>query len=501
MKKGFSLIELMLAFVILVSAIIAAAEVTYGMPRMLQNGYAETEAARTAHALLEHAVLLGRNNFNALANTGTTTNDGIASSLHIEPLENGASHLTSEAAWNSLEGSSQSLVFHSLITNYKNDANYPCQPFVSGDWAHPRIVNSYRIAPGFLLPSVIPNGHYPISSLAVQGSWLAVGIANTTSAADPAILFFHITDPAQTPAYELSFDNTPISTVGYTALAAGDGYIYAASGFENTYMPYCAYSTLHCRQLQMFSVQSTSPLRGTTFQIPSTSPSLAITAGGAIAGGSAIAYKDGIVYFGLSKTAGGQEFVVIDIHNIYEPIVIGGISIGRSVNAILVSSTTAYIATDDNATGGKAIIAENVSDPAHPRELFTHSFPGAGFVHALASIGTYLYSGRSYANGTSEEFSILSKDSALAHIGGIDIGTSAMHRSVKAIIARDFLAFILTDDQLQIWNVQDASHPAPYGILPLLHGVATSMACRLNTLYIGSVDTDGNGYLTVVTSS
>ncbi len=501
MRNGFSLIELILAFAILVSAIVAAAQVAYGLPRILQNAYLEAEASRAAKALLDRAIILGRNDFNAPTSSGTSTKDGIDSSSWIESLDDSAEYAISTSHWHDLEGMLQSVSFRTLITNYTDNSNHPCQPFVSGDWAHPRILHSYRIAPGDLLPTVIPNGQYQVSSLAIQGSQLAVGIGTTAHATDPTLFFFRVTDPDQAPEFLQSFDNTPLSTIGFTALAAGDDNVYAANGFENTAMANCAYSVLHCRQLQVFSVQGNSPIRAASYQVPTTSPTLAITSSGAIAAGTAVAYKAGLVYLGLAKTAGGQEFQIIDIRNLDVPKRVGGVSVGRSINSILISSTTAYIATDANNTGGKAIIAEDVRDPERPAELFSHAFPGAGYVHALATIKKYLYSGRSYANGTSEEFTVLDKNNALTRTGGIDLGTSAAHRSVKAIIARDFLTFILTDDRLQAWNMQDAAHPTLYGSLLLPHGAATAMACRLNTFYIGSVDTDGNGYVTVITSS
>ncbi|MDB5236902.1 MAG: hypothetical protein JWL88_4 [Parcubacteria group bacterium] len=500
MKKGFSLIELLLAFVILTSAVIASVLAAYEMPAIIQNAYTEAEAAGIAHARIERMALFARSNFSQLTSVATTSIDSITTYLRVLPIDESALHVLSASLWTSSEGIAQSVTNDALITDYKHVTDHPCQPFVSGDWTHPRILNSYKIAASYLLPASTPNGQYPVSALAVQGNVLAVAIATTTNFSDPSLLFFRIGDPSLTPTFIDSFDNTPQSKIGFTALAAGGGNVYAANGFGSMSTSTCGNSFLTCAQLQIFTTIGTVPLLAGAAQIPTTSPARALSANGAIAPADAVAYRAGMVYLGLAKTAGGQEFQIIDVQNPNALKRLGGASAGRGVNAIAVSSTTAYLATDDNATGGKAIIAEDISDNAHPIEMTSHSFPGAGFVRTLIRAGTVIYSGRSYANGTSEEFSVLDQ-STLTRITGVDTGTNLMRRGVTGIIVRDFLAFLLTDDQLQLWNLQDMAAPVLYASLPLLHGTATSMVCRQNALYIGSVDTDGSGYLTVVTSS
>lgn len=491
----------MLAFVILTTAIVAAGLVAYRMPIVLQNAFTEAEANRKAQALLEHSLLLARTDFTGLTAIATTTANGISTSLILRPFDDSAVLLTSTATWTSLEGVPQSATYSTLVANYKNVSSHPCQPFILGDWTHPHILGSYELMPGFLLPGTIPAGHYPISSLAVQGNVLAVGVASTTQASDPTLFFFRITDQAQQPAYINSFDNASPSKIGLTALAAGDDHMYAANGFSSTDMPNCAYSTVNCRQLQTYFTPGTTPDPSANFQIPTTSPALALTASGATSPGDAVAYRANTAYVGLSKTGGGQELQIVDMSNQYVPTRIGGVAIGRGVNAVVAARTTIYVGTDDNSGSGKAIIAEDVHDPAHPVEIGSHSFSGAGFVRVLVRAGSYLFSGRSYANGASEEFSILTQDASLTRVGGVDIGNNLNHRGVQSILIRGFLAFVLTNDELQLWNIQDSANPVLYSHIAIPQGTATAMTCRQNVLYVGSVGSDGTGYLTVVTSS
>lgn len=458
--RGFSTLELLMAFAILASALLASATLAYGAPLMLQQAYDDLEKAEDISSALEHDELVSRTAYAA-----------------IDPL---------------IHAGSSDALFDSFRTDLTRAADAPCEPFVSGDWTHPRIVNSYMLAPGALLPASVPGGLYPVSALTVTDDVLAVAVGTTTHAADPTLFFFRITDTA--PSYiSSSFDNASASRVGFTSLASGGGYIYAGNGFGSASAATCAIDSNTCAQLQIFSVSANTAARIASLQVPAT------TASGAAAPADAIAYQNGFAYVGLSKAATGSEFQIIDVHDPHQPIRIGGSAIGHGVQAIAPYGNMTYLATDDNSSSGNAIVEVN----AQGGVAASQHFAGAGYARALARVGAYLFIGRSYANGTSEEFPILdaSSTTSLPRIGGADIGTAFAHRGISALIVRDFLAFLLTEDQLQVWNVLKPAQPQLYGTLALPHGTATALACRQNTLYIGSVDAAGAGYLTVVTSS
>lgn len=486
MKKGFSIIELLIACAILTSALIGAYLASYQFPKTMQNVYAELDAVHAASETVDGAEIEALQHF---------------ASVQGDAFLEGAKIITSIASWSTADGAPHSYAFQSLITDPGGASNHPCQPFLSGDWTHPHILASYQLSSGALLPTSSPKSLYPVSALAVQGNTLIVGVSTTTHAADPTVFFFDVSEESAEPAYAGSLDTAPASRIGVTAIAAANGYAYLANGFSAVSTTTCTVNPVNCAQLQVVNLVTFA--RNGFLQIATTSPAHALTASGATAPAKAIAYQNGYAYLGLAKTASGQEVQIIDVHNPQQPVSVGGAQIGRSVNAIVADATSAYVATDDNSTNGKALIAFDMRDPSYIAERASFRFPGAGFLHALALSGTHVFTGRTYAAGTSEEFSILDAGASttLTRIGGSDIGTSTFHQGAYALLLRDFIAFVLTENQLQLWNVTDPSKPILFASIRLPHGTATALACRENVLYVGSVDTDGSGYITTVTSS
>ncbi|HEV7121357.1 MAG TPA: prepilin-type N-terminal cleavage/methylation domain-containing protein [Candidatus Paceibacterota bacterium] len=481
MKHGFSLIEILIAIAILTSAIVAASVTIHQLPFVVQDAYGDLEEVRSADERMSETEILARSKY-AEAIQGR--------SVVSQKFADGAAGL--------MQGT-----LRSLITDPGIAADEPCQPFLSGDWQHPHVAGSYELIPGALLPGAVPAGLYPVSSLAIAGDTLAIGIANTTRTPDPNVFFFRLSETNGAPAYAGSFDAATSSKNGVPALASGNGYVYAANGFSGVSTTTCIGNPGACAQLQVIDPHSVPPQRISFLQIPTALPAHAVLASGATAPGNAISYHAGYAYLGLGKTAQGQELQIIDVRDPLHPHRVAGAQIGRGVNAIAVNEQDAYVGTDDNDATGKAVIAFDISDTANPLVESSYRFPGAGFVRALAVSGTHLFSGRTFAAGNSEEFTLLDRSAttSLSRVGGSDIGTAALRQGAYALLIRDFMAFILADHQLISMNVINPSALAAYAALPLPHGTATSMACRENTLYIGSVDTDGNGYLSVVTSS
>ena len=70
--------------------------------------------------------------------------------------------------------------------------------------------------------------------------------------------------------------------------------------------------------------------------------------------------------------------------------------------------------------------------------------------------------------------------------------------SVNKILARDYLAFLLVNNQLQIVKTVDFSPYANPLVFPGSTG--TAMDCEGNYIYIGSTDTLGNSYITTITA-
>jgi len=183
--------------------------------------------------------------------------------------------------------------------------------------------------------------------------------------------------------------------------------------------------------------------------------------------GNSIFYNDGYVYLGLTGTANaGTEFNIIDVHtNPLSPQRVGGYSTGgHTVNSIFVRDDYAYITTPNNGNQPNEIMT--IID-INPTSLnFAKRVGGwkdttnppsgpANHGKSLYPVGNSLYLGRTY--GTNElNILNISDVTSISRIGSKDIGTGNQ-TSVYGIGTRDYLTFIFSRAQFQVW---DSSNPA-----------------------------------------
>jgi hypothetical protein len=83
--------------------------------------------------------------------------------------------------------------------------------------------------------------------------------------------------------------------------------------------------------------------------------------------------KDGKAYLVTDNNSSGNEFYILDVQNIQNPTLLGGLDIGSGVNAVVVYGNYAYLATDDNS---KEIQIVNVSNPASPSLVASYNIAG-----------------------------------------------------------------------------------------------------------------------------
>ena len=118
----------------------------------------------------------------------------------------------------------------------------------------------------------------------------------------------------------------------------------------------------------------------------------------------------------------------------------------------------------------------------------------------MYSVGDTLYFGRTFdPSVTREEFYILDSTNPTS-VFPIE-GSRNMDESVNEIIVRDFLGFILTNDNFRIFDI---SNPALISSIPPVFTMSLSeksktLECEGNALYIGSGETEGDaGTITIL---
>jgi hypothetical protein len=503
--RGFSTVELLLALMIMSTALTAIVLVTLGVPESLADGREAEVGASEASALMSKALILGRNSFSGVTSIASTTSEGYTLSLQVTPSPDGLSEqLLSTAEWTNVRGAIEYFEESGAITNFRNASQNACSSVLAGNWLHPS-VSTFPIA-------------QPISAVSTGTSTLILSVTKSVNKTDPTLLLFDISSSTN-PAFLGSLDNATSTRSGIGAVAVNESsaasasstrIIYAANSYGANFST-CTAGPL-CAQLQIIDASNpANPLVISNFQLSTTTPPFA-TGSGMQSAGKSIFYANGFVYFGLQKTgstgsANGEEFNIINVQNPYLPVWVGGFSVGRTVNQISVKNGYAYLATDDPT---RELTILDVHDPANITLAGTYDAPGNstfGFGEAVALASSTIALGRSYIYGVPElVFLNNTPTSTLAVLQSVNINGATGTASIESILIRGSIAFVLTNTALQLWDISDLTRPIPYAptiSLPSSSVVSgtSALACRNNTLYIASSGTNNAGYLTVITGS
>jgi hypothetical protein len=512
MYRGISTLEIMIALAILCTTLTAVVLVTLGIPSAIVDGHEAEIGASFARALIQKEFLLGLSSFPAVTNIGTTTiaisNISYASSLSVNTLPDGITkEIQSFVSWQDSHGITRNSTLSGLITDLADISANPCSSVLSGNWQNP-LVHSFSLSAGNLLPLNF-SSKYPAQLVSVSSSTLAISITSAAVKTDPTVFIFSIAS-STSPTYLGSIDNATSTKAGFASLALQGNFLYGANSNAANFSS-CTQSAF-CSQLQIFDISNPANASVlTNYKLATTSPPYASGTGDQSAGKS-IFYANGLVYLGLQKTATlsgsttGDEFNIINVQNPHAPLWLGGYSIGRTINQIIVSGDYAYLATDDPHA---ELTILNVHNPSHITLAGTYDAPGNtsfGFGEAISLIRSTLSLGRSYISGE-PSFTLLnvSTTSLPSVIGAEQLTSTTTPQTVTNILLRNFILFVLTNTSLELWNVMNPFAPTKYAAISL-PGTASStspsgMTCEHNIMYIASEDSMQNGYLTVVTGS
>lgn len=511
MKKGFTTIELMIAMAIMVMVLSAVVVVAFGNQSFLIGAQTNAEAMNKAQELLEAEQALARKDFNLVNNVASTTDDIYTKAVYVNLLPD---LLTKEVkaliSWQGERGLKRELELTTLIANFETPVgNNTCNSNLSGDWTNPVIENSNT---NFASLVGNPSGTYTLSDVDAYRGNLYVTAINTANPTDQNFFIFDITNPSD-PDFLSGLDNENgggTTNAGLSAVRVAEDpasspvktYAYAANGYNASYSTCNPVTKRNCGQLDIFDVTDKSaPLWGTNLMLAS---STAPFVTGPQASGNSIYYKNGYILLGLNATGSGNgpEFHLIDVHNpddlfggshLLFPV--GTYAVGNSVNSMVMRGTYAYIATPNSSE-------LQILNMTNPSSITVAGGYGAGNGNgkSLYIVGNNVYLGRTTGAGT--DLQILDNTdptATLPLLGGIDIEPPT--NSVNAIIQRDYLSFLLTNNDLKIYKTDNPSSPTLFGSITLPQNgsaVEPSMDCEDNRIYVTSNDGVGKGFLYVI---
>jgi len=508
---GFSTLELLLAMFIIILALSAVILVSFGSQTLLADSQTNAEALSLAQGMLENAQAQARKDFR-LVNPASDV-DGIYTK-RVDVFTQ-ADYLTklvkATVNWTGEHNRPQSVQLSALVTNFENAVGGDtCDSVLSPNaeaWKNPQIKNATT---NFTQLAGL-SGSYPATDIDAYQGRLYVTAGNSPDKQDPTFFIFDISNPVS-PALLSKIDNATSTAAGLNAVAVDGKYAYVANGYGAPYGT-CINpdgSNQSCGQLQIIDINANPPVVRYTLKITGVTG----TSGQAV--GSSIFYKDGFIYLGLTKTANGPEFNIIDVHNPLVPVWVGSYAVGYAINGIYVKGGYAYLVhpTDSSASTQEQLTVLDVSNPSSPqRKSGYHAPDNQGHGKSLYLVGNTLYLGRTWTSSVNPEFYILNNIDPTKLFENnpnnppYPVGQK-INDSVDGVITRDYLTFLLTRSQFQIFKIDQTTNP--WGIsqwAPPLNLPASGSAvfepvldCEGNYFFVGSNDASDNGYISVITA-
>lgn len=200
------------------------------------------------------------------------------------------------------------------------------------------------------------------------------------------------------------------------------------------------------------------------------------------------------MYIGLAKASGsGSEFYIVDVGggsvpaSPTNPILKGNYPVGNGVNAIYVKDNYAYIASPNTEN----VTVLDISNPLSPTRVGGYTPGTKNKGKSIFVKDNVIYLGRTF--GTNELYMLNGPDGTF--IKSKDIGSDDS-TSINSLLVREYLAFLVTNLQFQIWNTGGSI--SQYATPLTLPGTGTALGCKGNYMYVGSVPANNKGSLSIV---
>jgi type II secretory pathway pseudopilin PulG len=517
-QAGFSTLEILVAFMLMVLSITAVILLIFTSQSLAVDAATNAEGLQKARSMLEDARATAVQDFNAVNPLPVPPARFIADniykkSLDVTMVDSYTKKVTGTVSWPAEGGRTSSVQLTSVLTNPKGYLNgYTCNSVLHNPtgWKSP---HAYTWDLGQLGVNGNNGTGFGVSYVYVYKNRLYATMYDSPNTDTDNFFIFDLpNDPSQPPVFRGSVDNAPtIGSAGLNSVAVGGAYAYVTSAYaapSSCSNP--AGTNKNCGQMQVVDVSDpTLPLASNpvkyTYKVPS------YTAGNTLAPGISIFYKDGIVYLGLAKSVTGPEFISIDVGgggtpgaSPVTPKPLGSYEVGNGINSIYINGSYAYITSANN----EAVTILDVSSPASPTlprlggytpsNLPESNGVGSNHGESAYPVGNKLYLGRTY--GTNE-LSVLDTTipGNIVLLGNKDVG-AGNKTSVYGLVVRDYLAFDITLNQFQVWNVANPASIQPWSAdstansflsFVSMGGTGTALYCSGDYFYVAIASSGG----------
>lgn len=433
--RGFSTLEILIAFTIVTLTLTAVIMVTVGTQSFSISTWTNHEALALAYAALEDTqAQLQQDFFSASTSSSTQAVGAITYTTQVvmHDITECKKEATSSVVWSD----DARLQRTELTTFFSDSAGIVA---LGGDCDADAPVGNWRTLSGTLGG----DGSSGATHVDMRGSVAYISAASTSAALPDLLLYTY--DPTLkifTPHASLNL------TSGFADLDAAQGYVYAANAETSN-------------QLQVINVSNIDAPSPVAFvSLPNMTSGMACPGSSTCSAGRSIYYYGGRVYVGTSYLANlgsvpatkNNEFHVFCVSDSSvascsptTPVWLGSVNINHNVNDIVVRGHYAYLATSDDA--GELTIVDVANLAATPVKV---DAPGSQDGLSLKLFGNTVYLGR--AKGTTQQPDVLVVD--ITHPTAPVICTSCSinisGENIYAITATAAQVFVATDKNIHV---------------------------------------------------
>ena len=437
--RGFSTLELLIAFAVLTISMTAVIVMVFGNQTLALDAQFDNHATYKARSDMAEAFGLAQGSFSSLVSNSSTDADDYLHTRTINDLSPCAKHVTTQVGWTAEYNRLQQVLFSSLFVSTSIAA------MLGGDcttgppdkkWDNPEVFASDTLNPG---KSTTIDVLQQVAYLG-QDKEPFLAIADTKNATLGQQNLF------------ITFDNG-FNSDGKTINALNDIDVYKDSATGNVYaLIAMASSTAQLAILDVTDIKN--PVLISKRQLAGVS--------GSQPNGYRVHYYDGKAYIVTRETA-GPEFHLFDISNPANPIELGsGTELvgptppnGTTVNDLVVWNNVAYFAAEKDAA---ELLVYDVSNPATPVFMPSATVDLAGNWDGMSIflIGNKVYLGRQSVTSGPELY-VFNNENPHAAVGGLpilgsaEIGTTVLGIQVAGKFG--FLATEKTNEEFQVWDI------------------------------------------------
>ncbi|MFO0718865.1 MAG: hypothetical protein U0522_02470 [Candidatus Paceibacterota bacterium] len=424
-QRGFSTIEVLIAFVVIIVSLSAAASISFGAQSLLIDSEFNLSAISRIEEVLEKSRSLFSEDFESFI-LATSTVDGFYQEkvdiLNITPC---VKKISVMEAWKQ-EGVSKELSFSQIFTSppFFEKIREPC----SGDET---LIQDWQKYDEQIFPTDIEG----VTDVDVVGDLFFISSnAGTTADSD---LFIFDSKKSYEKIAELDIGK------GIFAIDATSEYVYVVTDATSS---------------QFMIIDVSDPYVPV---VVSERNLFGVDPFGSYPQGRSIKYFDGRVYIGTKETA-GPEFHIFNVENPVNPYQIGYIEVTHNINDIDVRDGIAYLATSADT---KELIVMDVNIPSAMQEVGYFN-AGTSAVNdrdatAIYLLGKMVYLGRKRGAVLNPEFYMIDISNPLLpkKYSDFNLALSGITSYVSGIVASSNLVFISTTDSTQGFFILNVSDP------------------------------------------